>query len=120
MTLPIAAIEIMRMRLTRAAFFRAVSVAATFTGGDAAIAGGWLDEIVEHDDVLARAQAVATEYAATLHLKAHVASKLKHAHRPSRRSERESTGWPRNSLSPRSEARKAGPEHLLLTGPPTG
>jgi enoyl-CoA hydratase len=76
MTLPIAAIEIMRMRLTRATFFRAVSVAATFTG-DAAIAGGWLDEIVERDDVLARAQAVAAEYAATLHLKAHVASKLK-------------------------------------------
>ncbi|MHA3023637.1 crotonase/enoyl-CoA hydratase family protein [Mycobacterium sp. BMJ-28] len=76
MTLPIAAIEIMRARLTRAAFSRAVSVAATFTG-DAAIAGGWLDEIVERDEVLARAQAVAAEYAATLQLKAHVASKLK-------------------------------------------
>ncbi len=76
MTLPIAAIEIMRMRLTRAAFSRAVSVAATFTG-DEAITGGWLDETVERDEVLARAQAVAAEYAATLHLKAHLASKLK-------------------------------------------
>lgn len=76
MTLPIAAIEIMRMRLTRAAFSRAVSVAATFTG-EAAITGGWLDETVERDDVLARAQAVAAEYAGTLHLKAHLASKLK-------------------------------------------
>ena len=76
MTLPIAAIEIMRMRLTRAAFSRAVSVAATFTGEDA-ITGGWLDETVERDEVLARAQAVAAEYAATLHLKAHLASKLK-------------------------------------------
>jgi enoyl-CoA hydratase len=76
MTLPIAAIEIMRMRLTRAAFSRAVSVAATFTGEDA-ITGGWLDEIVGRDEVLARAQSVAAEYAATLHLKAHLASKLK-------------------------------------------
>lgn len=76
MTLPIAAIEIMRMRLTRAAFSRAVSVAATFTG-EAAIAAGWLDEIVEREDVLARAQAVAAEYAVTLHLKAHLASKMK-------------------------------------------
>ena len=76
MTLPIAAIEIMRMRLTRAAFSRAVSVAATFIGEDA-ITGGWLDETVERDEVLARAQAVAAEYAATLHLKAHLASKLK-------------------------------------------
>ncbi|MUL81531.1 MULTISPECIES: crotonase/enoyl-CoA hydratase family protein [unclassified Mycolicibacterium] len=76
MTLPIAAIEIMRMRLTRAAFQRAISMAATFSG-DAAIAGGWLDEIVEADAVLDRAQQVAAEAAATLHAGAHVASKLK-------------------------------------------
>lgn len=76
MTLPIAAIEIMRARLTRTAFSRAVSVAATFSG-DAAISAGWLDEIVEREAVLSRAQEVAAEYAATLHLNAHVASKLK-------------------------------------------
>ena len=76
MTLPIAALEIMRARLTAPAYSRAVSVAAVFAG-DAAIAGGWLDEIVEREAVLTRAQAVAAEYAATLHLKAHVASKLK-------------------------------------------
>jgi enoyl-CoA hydratase len=76
MTLPIAAIEIMRMRLTRATFQRAISMAATFTG-DAAIAGGWLDEIVEADAVLDRAQQVAAEAAATLNTGAHVASKLK-------------------------------------------
>lgn len=76
MTLPIAALEIMRMRLTPPAFSRAVSVAAVFSG-DAAVAAGWLDEIVERDAVLARAQEVAAEYAATLNLKAHVASKLK-------------------------------------------
>jgi enoyl-CoA hydratase len=76
MTLPISAIEIMRMRLTRAAFQRAVSMAATFAG-DAAVAAGWLDEIVEVDNVLPRAQQVAAEAAATLHAKAHLASKLK-------------------------------------------
>jgi enoyl-CoA hydratase len=75
MTLPIAAIEIMRLRLTRAAFQRGVSMAATFVG-DAAIAGGWLDEVVA-DDVIGRAQQVAAEAAATLHLTAHLASKLK-------------------------------------------
>jgi enoyl-CoA hydratase len=76
MTLPIAAIDIMRARLTRATFQRAISMAATFVG-DAAVAGGWLDEIVEPDQVLGRAQQVAAEAAATLHTKAHVASKLK-------------------------------------------
>lgn len=76
MTLPIAAIEIMRMRLTRAAFQRGISMAATFAGA-AAVAAGWLDEIVEPENVLARAKEVAAEAAATLHTKAHVASKLK-------------------------------------------
>ncbi len=76
MVLPISAIEIMRMRLTRAAFQRAVALAATFRG-DEAIAAGWLDEIVEPEAVLARAQQVAAEFAATLHVKAHRASKLK-------------------------------------------
>lgn len=76
MTLPIAAIEIMRMRLTRAAFQRGISMAATFAG-DAAIAAGWLDEIVEPDAVLTRAQQVAAEAATTLNAGAHVGSKLK-------------------------------------------
>ncbi|MGV0769485.1 crotonase/enoyl-CoA hydratase family protein [Mycobacterium syngnathidarum] len=76
MTLPIAAIEIMRMRLTPAAFQRANSMAAVFTG-DAAIAGGWVDEVFDADAVLSRAQEVAAEAAATVHTAAHVASKLK-------------------------------------------
>jgi len=76
MTIPISAIEIMRARLTPAAFQRGVSMAATFAG-DEAIAAGWLDEIVEADQVLARAQQVATEAATTLHAGAHLASKLK-------------------------------------------
>jgi enoyl-CoA hydratase len=76
MTLPISAIEIMRMRLTRAAFQRGISLASTFVG-DAAIAGGWLDEIVEQEAVVSRTQELAAEAAGTLHLQAHLGSKLK-------------------------------------------
>ena len=75
MTIPISAIEIMRLRLTPAAFQRGVSLAATFEGDDA-IAAGWLDEIVPPEEVLSRAQEVAAA-AAQLHAKAHLASKLK-------------------------------------------
>jgi enoyl-CoA hydratase/carnithine racemase len=76
MTIPISAIEIMRARLTPAAFNRGAALAATFAG-DEAIAGGWLDEIVEADKVLTRAQEVAAEAATTLHARAHLATKLK-------------------------------------------
>jgi enoyl-CoA hydratase len=76
MTIPISAIEIMRMRLTPAAFQRGTSMASTFVG-DEAIAAGWLDEIVDADKVLARAQEVAVGAAATLHAGAHLATKLK-------------------------------------------
>jgi enoyl-CoA hydratase len=51
-------------------------MAATFVG-DEAIAAGWLDEIVEADKVLPRAQETAAEAAATLHAGAHLATKLK-------------------------------------------
>jgi len=40
------------------------------------VAGGWLDEIVEPADVLARAQSVAAA-ATALHAGAHLASKLR-------------------------------------------
>lgn len=76
MTIPMAALEIMRFRLTPAAFHRGASMAATFAG-DEAIAGGWLDEIVEADRVVARAQEVAAEAAATLRTGAHKATKVK-------------------------------------------
>ncbi len=76
MTIPISALEIMRARLTPAAFQRGAALAATFVG-DEAIAGGWLDEIVEADQVVPRAQQVAAEAAATLHAGAHLATKLK-------------------------------------------
>ncbi len=64
------------MRLTPAAFQRGTALASTFVG-DEAIAAGWLDEIVEADTVLARAQEVAADAAATLHARAHLATKLK-------------------------------------------
>ena len=75
MTIPISAIEIMRMRLTPAAFHRGVSLAATFAGDDAIIAG-WLDSMAEAGDVLSQAQEIAAK-AAHLHSGAHLASKLK-------------------------------------------
>ena len=76
MTIPISAIEIMRARLTPAAFHRGTAMAATFAG-DEALGGGWLDELVGADQVVARAQQVAAEAATTLHLGAHLATKLK-------------------------------------------
>ena len=76
MVLPISAIEIMRNRLTRSAFQRAVSMAAVFTGQEA-VAAGWVDEIVDDGDVLARAHDVASDAAASLNVRAHRASKVK-------------------------------------------
>jgi len=76
MTIPISAIEIMRARLTPAAFHRGTAMAATFAG-DEALGGGWLDELVGADQVVARAQQVAAEAATTLHPGAHLATKLK-------------------------------------------
>lgn len=76
MTIPISAIEIMRMRLSPPAFQRGVSLAATFAGDDA-VTAGWLDEIVDADRVLSRAQEVAADAVATVHAGAHLASKLK-------------------------------------------
>jgi len=75
MTIPISALEIMRMRLTPAAFHRGAALASIYVG-DETIAAGWLDEIVEKDQVLSSAQATAAA-AAQLHTGSHVATKLK-------------------------------------------
>ncbi|BBZ18564.1 crotonase/enoyl-CoA hydratase family protein [Mycolicibacterium gadium] len=75
MTIPISAIEIMRMRLTPAAFHRGAALASIYVG-DETITAGWLDEIVEKDQVLAKAQEAAAA-AAQLHTGSHVATKLK-------------------------------------------
>lgn len=76
MALPTSAVEIMRMRLTPAAFQRGVSMAAPFDGVDA-ITAGWLDEIVDHQCVIERALEVATSASETLNLEAHRVSKIR-------------------------------------------
>jgi enoyl-CoA hydratase len=75
MTMPYAAIEVMKVRLTRSAFQRVNSMAPSFSGADA-VAAGWLDELVEPAAVLTRAQEVARE-ALALDAGAHAASKLR-------------------------------------------
>jgi enoyl-CoA hydratase len=75
MTMPYAAIEVMKVRLTRSAFQRVNSMATSFFGADA-VAAGWLDELVEPARVLPRAQEVARE-ALALDAAAHAASKLR-------------------------------------------
>jgi enoyl-CoA hydratase len=75
MTMPYAAIEVMKVRLTRSAFQRVNSMAPSFFGTDA-VAAGWLDEIVAPENVLTRAQEVAQE-ALKLDAGAHAASKLR-------------------------------------------
>jgi len=73
LTLPRAAIEICRQRLTPAAFTRAVLLAEVFSPADA-VGAGFLDRVVAPNDVAATAQATA-EQMATLNLGAHDASK---------------------------------------------
>ena len=75
LTMPYAALAIVRYRLTRPAFDRAVGLAALFTP-DEAVAAGWLDEVVEPDAVVPRAQAVAASFAG-LDPAAHAGSKLR-------------------------------------------
>lgn len=73
LTMPYAAVALLRYRLTPAAFDRAVGLSATFAPADA-IGAGWLDEVVAPDDVVTAAQAVAAALAA-LDSTAHAASK---------------------------------------------
>jgi enoyl-CoA hydratase len=75
MTIPYPALEIMKLRLTPAAYQQAVGLAKTFFG-ETAIAAGWLDEIVLPDVVRSRAEEAAREFA-TLSQQAHAASKLR-------------------------------------------
>jgi enoyl-CoA hydratase len=73
MTIPYAALEVMKLRLTRSAYQQAAGLAKTFFG-ETAIAAGWLDEIVLPDMVLSRAEEAAREFA-TLNQPAHAATK---------------------------------------------
>lgn len=75
LTMPRAAIEILRMRLTPAALDRAVNLSHPFSTGDA-LATGYFDQLVPLEDVVETATAVATT-ALSLDARAHAASKLR-------------------------------------------
>jgi enoyl-CoA hydratase len=75
LTMPRAAIEICRQRLSPAAFNRAVILAEVFAPREAS-AAGFLDEVVPADELAQVAQARA-EAAALLDLDAHAATKLR-------------------------------------------
>ncbi len=73
LTMPHAAVEVLRQRLTPAAFVRAATLAEPFAP-DAAVAAGFLDRAVDPGDVLLMAQDAAAALA-TLDLAAHAATK---------------------------------------------
>jgi enoyl-CoA hydratase len=75
MTIPYAALEIMKLRLTRSAYQQAAGLAKTFFG-ETALAAGFIDEIVPAEIVLSRAEEAAREFAG-LHQHAHAATKLR-------------------------------------------
>ena len=75
MVLPYPALEVMKLRLAPSAYQQAVGLAKTFFG-ETALAAGWVDEIVLHDQVLPRALEAAREFT-TLTAGAHLASKLR-------------------------------------------
>jgi enoyl-CoA hydratase len=75
LTLPRAALEVCRQRLTRSHFERATALAEIFDPGGA-VEAGWLDEVVPETDLLDAAQRKATALAA-LDAKAHTDTKLR-------------------------------------------
>ena len=75
MTIPYAALEIMKLRLTRAAYQQAAGLAKTFFG-ETALAAGFIDEIVLPEMVLSRAEEAAREFAG-LNQQAHIGTKLR-------------------------------------------
>jgi enoyl-CoA hydratase len=75
LTMPRAAVEICRQRLTPAHFQRAVVLADVFTPDDA-VAAGFLDKVTPAADVVETAQEVARAFAA-LDPRAHVETKLR-------------------------------------------
>ncbi|HEX3462092.1 MAG TPA: crotonase/enoyl-CoA hydratase family protein [Acidimicrobiales bacterium] len=75
LTMPRAAIEVLRQRMSPGCFPRAVTLAETFTPANA-VAAGILDEVVPTSQVAARAQQVAA-MASTLDTAAHQHSKLR-------------------------------------------
>jgi|CXWL01.1.fsa_nt_gi enoyl-CoA hydratase len=76
MTLPLAAYEICRQRLTPAHLHRALALAEIYAPDETAIAAGFLDHVVPASDLRAVAQARAEELMA-LNIPAHTANKLR-------------------------------------------
>ncbi|MFO0745496.1 MAG: crotonase/enoyl-CoA hydratase family protein [Myxococcota bacterium] len=74
-TLPYAAVEVMRQRLTPAAFTRAALLSEPFTP-EAAVAAGFLDQAVAPSEVESTAQGLALALT-KLNMNAHAASKLR-------------------------------------------
>ena len=75
MTIPYAALEIMKLRLTPSAYQQSVGLSKTFFG-ETALAAGFIDEIDLPERVLSRAEEAALEFT-KLNLGAHAASKLR-------------------------------------------
>jgi enoyl-CoA hydratase len=75
MTIPYAALEIIKLRLTRSAYQQAAGLAKTFFG-ETALAAGFIDEMVMPEMVVSRAEEAAREFAG-LHQNAHAATKLR-------------------------------------------
>jgi len=75
MTLPLAAIEILRQRVAPAEFNRAAILAETYTPANA-IEAGFLDQVVEPSQVLTVSRDVALSLT-KLDMKAHAATKLR-------------------------------------------
>ncbi|MCV7074999.1 crotonase/enoyl-CoA hydratase family protein [Mycobacterium szulgai] len=75
MTIPWAAMEILKLRLTQSAYQQAAGLAKTFFG-ETAIAAGFVDEIALPDVLVSRAEEAAHEFA-NLHQQAHAATKLR-------------------------------------------
>jgi enoyl-CoA hydratase len=76
LTMPNAAIEICRQRLTPAAYNRAVILAEQFTIDEAAVAAGFLDRVVPETELHEAARTTAATLAA-LDFDAHAATKLR-------------------------------------------
>lgn len=75
MTIPYAAMEVLKLRLTPSAYQQAAGLAKTFFG-ETALAAGFIDEISLPEVVLSRAKEAAREFAG-LNQQAHNATKLR-------------------------------------------
>lgn len=76
MVLPWAALEILKLRLTRSAYQQSVGLAKTFFG-ESALRAGFVDEIDLPEMVLPRALEAAREFATTLNAKSHHVCKMR-------------------------------------------